>query len=338
MNVPIDISGVELHTQRLLLRPWRQEDLDDFYEYASVEGVGQMAGWLPHKNEVESQKILDTFIREKKTFAIELEGRVIGSVGIETYDEEKIPEVQALRCRELGYVLSKAYWGQGLMPEAVKAVLDYLFQDVKLDAVLCGHFERNAQSARVQQKCGFHFLKKSTYTTRCGTVEQSIRNILYRSNWEAMQPVTVIETELTSETERDLLRMSADWAAENSCRGYYPNDRSDLEGNRIFFALTGSTPVGYLLGHLVHAEQNSTVMAKGTPFFEVEEIYITPAMRSRGIGAMLFRFAENAVRNEADYLLLSTATRNWRAIFHFYIDELGMEFWNARLFKRLCEE
>mgnify|MGYP004685654447 CR=1 FL=1 len=193
------------------------------------------------------------------------------------------------------------------MPEGVKAVLDYLFRDVKLDAVLCGHFERNVQSARVQQKCGFHFLKKSTYTTRCGTVEQSIRNILYRSDWEAMQPVTVIETELTSETERELLRMSADWAAENSCRGYYPNDRTDLEGNRIFFALAGSTPVGYLLGHLVHAEQNSTVMAKGTPFFEVEEIYITPAMRSRGIGAMLFRFAENAV----GVLFFTFTLTNW---------------------------
>lgn len=42
MNVPIDVTGVELHTRRLTLRPWRQEDLEDFFEYASVEGVGQM--------------------------------------------------------------------------------------------------------------------------------------------------------------------------------------------------------------------------------------------------------------------------------------------------------
>ena len=44
MNAPIDVTGVELHTQRLTLRPWRQSDLQDFFEYASVEGVGQMAG------------------------------------------------------------------------------------------------------------------------------------------------------------------------------------------------------------------------------------------------------------------------------------------------------
>lgn len=143
------------------------------------------------------------------------------------------------------------------------------------------------------------------------------------------------EVELTPETENILLKMSADWAAENSCRGYYANDESDLKGNRFFLALDNDTPVGYLFGKLCCAQKTSTVMPEGTPFFEVEEIYIVPAMRSKGIGGELFRFAENAVQSEADFVLLSTATRNWRAILHFYIDELGMEFWNARLFKPL---
>ena len=65
MNAPIDVSGVELHTQRLTLRPWRQADLQDFFEYASVKGVGQMAGWLPHKDISETQKILDSFLAKK---------------------------------------------------------------------------------------------------------------------------------------------------------------------------------------------------------------------------------------------------------------------------------
>ena len=50
MNIKIDISNVVLKTERLVLRPWEKEDLDDFYEYAKVDGVGQMAGWLPHEN------------------------------------------------------------------------------------------------------------------------------------------------------------------------------------------------------------------------------------------------------------------------------------------------
>ncbi|MCI6957221.1 MAG: GNAT family N-acetyltransferase [Candidatus Faecousia sp.] len=144
-----------------------------------------------------------------------------------------------------------------------------------------------------------------------------------------------IETELTPAVLESLLKMSADWAAENSCRGYYPNELSDIQGNRIFLALEGETPVGYLLGHISRAERSSTVMAADTPFFEVEELYIVPDRRSRGLGGALFRYAEEQVRPEAAYILLSTATKNWKAIFHFYIEELDMEFWNARLFKKL---
>ena len=144
-----------------------------------------------------------------------------------------------------------------------------------------------------------------------------------------------IETELTPAVLESLLKMSADWAAENSCRGYYPNELSDIQGNRIFLALEGEMPVGYLLGHISRAERSSTVMAADTPFFEVEELYIVPDRRSRGLGGALFRYAEERVRPEAAYILLSTATKNWKAIFHFYIEELDMEFWNARLFKKL---
>ena len=89
MNAPFDVTGVELRTERLTLRPWRQSDLNDFFEYASVDGVGQMAGWLPHKDAQETQKILDSFIEKKKTFALDYQGKVIGALGVEYYDEKE---------------------------------------------------------------------------------------------------------------------------------------------------------------------------------------------------------------------------------------------------------
>ena len=178
MNVDIDISNVVLTTKRLVLRPWRYDDLIDFYEYAKVDGVGQMAGWLPHESIDQTKEILDHFIQEKKTFAIEYHGKVIGSLGIETYDETKYPDFKYQKAREIGYVLSKAYWGQGLMPEAVKRVIQYLFEQVHLDLIFCGHFVSNRQSARVQQKCGFHHYKNDLYTTRMGTVEDHIQNLI----------------------------------------------------------------------------------------------------------------------------------------------------------------
>lgn len=67
MNKNIDISNVTLRTERLLLRPWRESDSDDFFEYASVDGVGQMAGWLPHKSKEESLHIMNMFIAEKSS-------------------------------------------------------------------------------------------------------------------------------------------------------------------------------------------------------------------------------------------------------------------------------
>ncbi|MBO4367794.1 MAG: GNAT family N-acetyltransferase [Clostridia bacterium] len=183
MNTAIDIGNTVLRTERLVLRPWRQSDLDDLYAYASVDGVGQMAGWKPHANKEESLAVLDRFIDGRKTFALEHRGKVIGSLGIEKYNEERFPEFQGKQCREIGYVLSKEYWGQGLMPEAVKEVIRYLFEEIGLDVILCGYFLSNRQSKRVQEKCGFRHYAFGIYKTMFGTVEEDAVNILTKEDW-----------------------------------------------------------------------------------------------------------------------------------------------------------
>lgn len=197
MNKEIDISNVTLKTQRLLLRPWKMTDLDDFYEYASVDGVGEMAGWLPHKNKEESRQIIEIFINEKKTFAIEYSVKVIGSLGIEKYGmEDKLTEFNGYYGREIGYALSKDYWGQGLMPEAVKAVIDFLFNDLNLDFLICGYYNFNSQSKRVQEKSGFKPYRTLNMETRMGTKEQGTFTILKNPNkhinFEFSHPETLI--------------------------------------------------------------------------------------------------------------------------------------------------
>lgn len=187
MNKLIDISGIVLKTQRLILRPWTESDLDDFFEYASVDGVGQLAGWNPHRNKEESKQILDMFIGGRKTFALEYDGKVIGSLGIEEYNQRNYPELDALQGREIGYVLSKDFWGQGLMPEAVKAVVEWLFNEMELDFILVGHFDRNARSRRVIEKCGFRYIKTTKFETMYDTVENSMEYILYHSERREQQ-------------------------------------------------------------------------------------------------------------------------------------------------------
>ena len=178
MLAPVDITGIRLETQRLILRPWKMEDLEDFYEYASIDGLGQMAGWMPHRSLEESEFILSLFIQGKKTFAIELKenGKVIGSLGIEEPDPD--PEKEMLG-REIGYALHKDYWGQGLMPEAVKAVISWCFDDLHYDFLICCHFDRNQQSKRVIEKCGFRYFSATRSETRYETVENSLNYILY---------------------------------------------------------------------------------------------------------------------------------------------------------------
>lgn len=186
MNKPIDISTVVLNTPRLTLRQWKESDLQDFYEYASVDGVGQMAGWLPHEDIEVSREILTHFIEGRKTFALEYEGKVIGSLGVETYNEANFPELDTKQGRAIGYVLSKDYWGRGLMSEAVQTAIDYLFETVGLDFILISHFEWNRQSARVIEKCGLKPLKTTAHETRFGTKETTVENILYnpKRDWQ----------------------------------------------------------------------------------------------------------------------------------------------------------
>ena len=145
----------------------------------------------------------------------------------------------------------------------------------------------------------------------------------------------IIEKKLDEDLLEVLIDLSEDWERENSCHGYRKNEKEDIEGNRIFLALEGDNVIEYLFGHRELSKKSSSIMPDGTPFFEVEEIYIKPEYRSMGIGKRLFEYAEMHVKDDSEFIMLSTATKNWMAIFHFYIDELGMEFWNARLFKRI---
>ncbi len=185
MNAPIDVTNIHIETDRLILRPWRESDLEDFFEYASVPGIGEMAGWKHHASLEESKTILSLFVQEKKTFALELKenGKVIGSLGLEDRDGDlDLPEEQV--GRGIGYVLSKNYWSKGLMTEAVNAVIKYCFENLHYDWLICGHFLQNDRSRRVIEKSGFTYVQEIDFKTQMGTVERTKRYILYNPHKE----------------------------------------------------------------------------------------------------------------------------------------------------------
>lgn len=208
MNAPVDVTNIRIETGRLILRAWRESDLEDFYEYARVDGVGQMAGWLPHKSMEESKRILDLFIQEKKTFALEFKenGKVIGSLGLETSDEVLDVSEESMG-RDIGYVLSKDYWGRGLVPEAVKAVIDYCFRELDFDWLTCSHYLKNDRSRRVVEKCGFVYVKDTIHKTIFDTEEPTKLYMLQNTRKIARKMTAPVDvTNIRIETERLALR------------------------------------------------------------------------------------------------------------------------------------
>lgn len=184
MNAKIDLSQTYLKTKRLILRPWQEDDVEDFYEYARVEGVGEMAGWSHHQNIEESQMILKTFIEERKTLAIVYQenNKVIGSIGLEYCRDDLDSSFDNLKGREIGYVLNKDYWGKGIMSEAVACVIDCCFKELQFDFLCCGYFLENSRSKRVNEKMGFTFYKNVIHRTRYGVDKKTALNVLYNNS------------------------------------------------------------------------------------------------------------------------------------------------------------
>ena len=146
-----------LETERLLLREWQVEDANDVYAYAKSELVGPRAGWKPHTSVDESKEIIAMFIRAHDTLAIvnKQNNTVVGSIGL-----HKTRKTMHETDFELGYVLSEDYWGQGIIPEAAKAVIAYAKEELGCKRMLVAHFPGNEQSKRVIEKLGFTYAEK----------------------------------------------------------------------------------------------------------------------------------------------------------------------------------
>ena len=175
---------VELETPRLLLRPFRESDAADVYEYAQDPAVGPIAGWPPHKNEAESREIIRTVFSAPGVFAMELKesGRVAGSVGF--VGGHPLGEVPGCPDDEVGYALSRAHWGRGLVPEAVNAVLEYGFTALGYQRIWCGHYAGNWRSRRVVCKCGFRYqFARPTDVELLGEVRQTYFYMQTKENW-----------------------------------------------------------------------------------------------------------------------------------------------------------
>lgn len=188
---------MNLETERLILRPWREDDAADLYEYAKDGRVGPAAGWQPHTSEEESLGIIRNVLSKPESYAVCLKetGKPVGCISFETGNDAawQLPSDEA----ELGFWIGVPFWGKGLMPEAVNAMLRRGFTELGFSTVWCAYFDGNAQSRCVQEKCGFtfHHTNRDVYWARLGTVFTEHVNRLTKEEWERAEekPRSVID-------------------------------------------------------------------------------------------------------------------------------------------------
>ena len=149
---------MNMETQRLILRPWTENDAESLYNYAKVPAIGPIAGWPPHTSVENSREIIRDILSAPETYAVVLKetNEPIGSVGIMFADGVHSADMQDGDA-EIGYWIGVPYWGQGLIPEAVQRLLKRCFVELDVKRVWCGHYDGNIKSRRVMEKCGFKY-------------------------------------------------------------------------------------------------------------------------------------------------------------------------------------
>jgi RimJ/RimL family protein N-acetyltransferase len=172
-----------LKTERLLLRPWREEDAEDLYKYAKDPDVGPPAGWPPHTGVENSREIIRAVLFSPETYAVCLktDERPIGSVGLHRNDlAEQNDEY------ELGYWIGKPFWGQGLIPEASREILRHAFEDLGMARIWCGHYEGNVKSRRVMEKLGFvyHHTTEGIEVSQINEIRTGHVMLMTKETWE----------------------------------------------------------------------------------------------------------------------------------------------------------
>lgn len=143
------VTRTELRTERLLLRPFRAEDVADAQAYRDDE---EFARYLPHIPQPFTRRDAERFVALNMgldwslspTFAVVLDGQVIGSVNVEV--EEGRPVAM------LGFAIGRRWWGQGVAPEAARAVTMWAIEVFDLTRIWASTDDRNVRSRRVMRK------------------------------------------------------------------------------------------------------------------------------------------------------------------------------------------
>ena len=144
-----------METDRIILRPWREEDAEALFKYASDPEVGPRAGWPPHQSVAESREIIHTVFHNDTNWAIVLKatGEPIGAIGYGPSCDCKLPARDGEPIT--GYWIARPFWNQGICTDALRLMIEQIRKTTDIPSLISGHFVDNPASGRVMEKCGF---------------------------------------------------------------------------------------------------------------------------------------------------------------------------------------
>ena len=175
-----------LETERLILRPWVEDDAEELYTYAKDPDVGPIAGWPVHTSVVNSREIIRSVLSAPETYAVCLKetGKPIGSIGMHRKDLAEADDEY-----ELGYWIGKQFWGQGLIPEASREILRYAFEDLGMNRIWCGYYDGNEKSRKVQMKLGFEYQRETEgiEVRLLNEIRTGHSNLMTKERWQKVE-------------------------------------------------------------------------------------------------------------------------------------------------------
>lgn len=143
-------------TERLIMRPFEIKDAEAVFAYASDEENTRYMLWERHRTIEDTLTFINWELENYKkgncydyAFVLKETGAVIGSGGSMT--------VNPPHSAEIGYIIDKKYWGRGLVPEAMAALIDYYISELKIRRIEAKHFLENEKSGRVMLKLGMRY-------------------------------------------------------------------------------------------------------------------------------------------------------------------------------------
>ena len=147
-----------IDTERLRLRRFRREDAQAMFDnWASDDEVTRFLSWPTHTDVSISQFVIDDWVNsyqkdETYLWAITFRDKdiPIGSISVVSHNDR-------VGKMEIGYCIGKAWWHQGIMTEALGAVMNVLFNEVGANRLEASHDANNPNSGAVMSKCGMLF-------------------------------------------------------------------------------------------------------------------------------------------------------------------------------------